>query len=42
MAVFVDDPSLLLFRTGVPVGAEKLHLSVADYESDIWVMDLEY
>ncbi len=39
--VSVDDPSLLLCRTGVPVGAEKLYLSVAEYESDIWVMDPE-
>ncbi len=33
---------LLLFRTGASVGAEKLYLSVAKYESDIWVMDLEW
>ena len=41
MVVSVGDPSLWLFG-GVSVGAEKLYLSVAEYESDIWVMDLEY
>ena len=42
LVVTVDDPSLLLFRTGVSVGAERLYLSVAEYESDIYVMDLQY
>ena len=42
LVVTVDDPSLLLFRTGVSVGAERLYFSVAEYESDIYVMDLQY
>jgi len=42
LVVTVDDPSLLVFRTGISVGADKLYLSIAEYESDIWVMDLEY
>ncbi len=42
LVVTVDDPSLLVFGTGISVGAEKLYLSIAEYESDIWVMDLEW
>ena len=42
LVVSVDDPSLWLFGAGTWVGSEKLYLSVAEYESDIWVMDLEY
>ena len=36
-----DDP----LRTplwGLSVGEERLYLTVAEYESDIWVMDLEW
>jgi len=38
--VALDDPSL---STGaVTVGPEHLYLTIAEFESDIWVMDLEY
>ncbi len=42
MVVSVDDPSLWLLDAGTWVGSEKLYLSVAEYESDIYVMDLGY
>ncbi len=39
--VAFDDPSLTVFRN-LTVGPENLYLTIAEYESDIWVMDLEW
>jgi Tol biopolymer transport system component len=39
--VAFDDPALTVY-TGFTVGPEHLYLTVAKYESDIWVMDLEW
>ncbi len=39
--VAFDDPSLAVFGT-ITVGPENLYLTIAEYESDIYVMDLEY
>ena len=39
--VAFDDPSLTVYRT-LTVGPDHFYLSVAEYESDIWVMDLEW
>ncbi len=41
LLVEFDDPSLTLYPE-LTVGADRFYLSVAEYESDIWVMDLEY
>ncbi len=37
-----DDPSLEMVGFGLTVGSEHLYVTVAEYESDIWVMDLEW
>ena len=37
-----DDPSLEVFINALSVGSDNLYLMIAEYESDIWVMDLEY
>ena len=42
LVVEIDDPSLYLYFLGLSVGPEHLYLSIAEYESDIWVMDLEW
>jgi dipeptidyl aminopeptidase/acylaminoacyl peptidase len=39
--VAFDDPSLTVFRN-LTVGPENLYLTIAKYESDIWVMDVEW
>ncbi|MDH3570495.1 MAG: hypothetical protein OER89_09940, partial [Gemmatimonadota bacterium] len=39
--VAFDDPSLTVWGF-LTVGPERLYLTIADYESDIWVMDLEW
>jgi Tol biopolymer transport system component/DNA-binding SARP family transcriptional activator len=39
--VAFDDPSLTV-PGYLTVGPEHLYLTIAEYESDIWVMDLEY
>ncbi|MEE9474011.1 MAG: protein kinase, partial [Acidimicrobiia bacterium] len=41
MVVAFDDPSMTVFGIGA-VGPEDLYLTIAEYESDIWVMDLEW
>jgi Tol biopolymer transport system component len=38
--VAFDDPSLSVF--GGAVGPENLYFTISEYESDIWVMDLEW
>jgi len=44
--VAFDDPSLsvydIFWRPPLTVGAEDLYLTFSDYDSDIWVMDLEW
>jgi hypothetical protein len=42
LAIASDDPSLWIYLPGISVGPETLYVSVAEYESDIWVMDLEW
>ena len=37
-----DDPSLWFLEFSLTVGPEHIYLAVGEYESDIWVMDLEY
>jgi serine/threonine-protein kinase len=39
--VAFDDPSLTVLRA-LSVGTENLYLTIAQFESDIWVMDLEW
>ncbi len=39
--VAFDDPSLTVLGT-ITVGPENLYLTISEYESDIYVMDLEY
>jgi Tol biopolymer transport system component/tRNA A-37 threonylcarbamoyl transferase component Bud32 len=39
--VAFDDPALTV-PVGVTVGPEDFYLTIAEYESDIWVMDLEW
>lgn len=39
--VALDDPSLTVAPI-LTVGPENLYLTLSEYESDIWVMDLEY
>ena len=39
--VALDDPSLGVFRF-LSVGPEDLYFTISEYESDIWVMDLEW
>ena len=39
--VAFDDPSVAVLNT-LTVGSETLYLTIAEYESDIWVMDLEW
>jgi serine/threonine-protein kinase len=39
--VAFDDPSLTMTGT-LTVGPENLYLTIAEHESDIWVMDLEW
>jgi Tol biopolymer transport system component len=39
--VAFDDPSLTVLW-GLSVGEEHLYLTIAEYESDIWVVDLEW
>ncbi len=40
--VAFDNPSLTVLPYNITVGPENLYLTVAEYESDIWVMDLEW
>ena len=44
--VAFDDPSIsvanIFLRPPLTVGAEDLYLTISDYDSDIWVMDLEW
>jgi Tol biopolymer transport system component len=40
--VAFDDPSLNILPAFLTVGVEHLYLTLAEYESDIWVMDLEW
>ena len=40
--VAFDDPALDVPSGGLSVGPEHLYLTIAEYESDIWVMDLDY
>ena len=37
-----DDESLWALDYTLRVGPERIYLTVAEYESDIWVMDLEW
>ena len=41
-----DDPSLTAYRTfnarSLTVGNDHFYLTISEYESDIWVMDLEW
>jgi Tol biopolymer transport system component len=39
--VAFDDPSVAV-QGYLTVGPEHLYLTIAEYESDIWVMDLEW
>ena len=39
--VAFDDPSLSIFEE-LTIGADHFYLTISEYESDIWVMDLEY
>jgi hypothetical protein len=39
-AVTFDDP--LLIPLGMAVGSGTLYVTLSEYESDIWVMDLEW
>jgi len=39
--VAFDDPALTVTNS-LTVGADRLYLTVARYESDIWVLDLEW
>ena len=39
--VAFDDPSLTVFEA-ITVGSENLYLTISEYESDIYVMDLEW
>jgi hypothetical protein len=39
--VAFDDPSLTVFGN-ITLGPEHIYLTIAQYESDIWVMDLEW
>ncbi len=39
--VAFDDPSLSVFDV-LTVGADHFYLTISEYESDIYVMDLEY
>jgi Tol biopolymer transport system component len=41
MVVAFDDPSRMVFRT-VTVGPEHFYVTIAEHESDIWVMDLDW
>jgi len=41
MLVAFDNPSWLVFP-GLTIGPEALYFTIADFESDIWVMDLEW
>ena len=40
LIVALDDPALTVF--GTEVGPEEFYVAFAEYESDIWVMDLEW
>jgi len=40
--VAFDDPSLAVLVDFLTVGPENLYLTITEYESDIWVMDLEW
>jgi serine/threonine-protein kinase len=40
LLVALDDPTLTVF--GTEVGPEEFYVAFAEYESDIWVMDLEW
>jgi serine/threonine-protein kinase len=40
--VAFDDPSVAVLEGFLTVGPENLYLTVAEYESDIWVMDLDW
>ncbi len=37
-----DDESRWIFSSSLRVHGGRIYFSVAEYESDIWVMDLEY
>ncbi len=39
--VAFDDPSLSVYPA-LTVGADHIYLTISEYESDIYVMDLEY
>jgi hypothetical protein len=37
-----DDPSMPSYRPEFATDGERLYLTVGQYESDIWLMDLEW
>ena len=41
LVIRFDDPTRAASRR-ITVGAGKVYLSLAEHQSDIWVMDLEY
>ena len=42
LVVDFEDSNLHMYSNGLTVGPGYLHLSIGVYESDIWVMDLEW
>ena len=46
MVVAFDDPTLTALTASstrsLTVGPDRLYFTISEYESDIWVMDLEY
>ena len=39
--VAFDDPSVTVFEA-ITIGPESIYFTIPEYESDIWVMDLEW
>ncbi len=37
-----DDPALTNYANMVSVGRDRLYLTVAEFESDVWVAKLRY
>jgi serine/threonine protein kinase len=42
LVVEIDHPGLMMYGTGLSVGADHIYLTISEYESDIYVRDLQW
>lgn len=42
LAIDFDDPERYLYQWGFSAASDSMYVVLTEYESDIWVMDLEW